>query len=147
MVIGVEGGGERAFVSLSVVALDDEGDAAEVPGVDAFFTCAFRGRVGEADFGCSASCSGRCVAGKTGSEASTAAGAISGTGDIEDSSVGAAGGSVDIVGSTFSCSITESGTDSDVVFDTGVMRARLLAKSGPRLLLRSCKPETVPPGN
>jgi hypothetical protein len=143
---GVEGGGgERALVILSVVPLDDEGDAAEVPGEDLFFTCAFCNKV---DFGCSTFCSGPCVAGTTGSEASTAAEAISGIGeDTEGSSVRTTGGSVDIVRSTFSGSITGSGTDSEVGFGRSALRARSFAKSGPRLVLRSCRPETVLPGN
>lgn len=44
--------------------------------------------------------------------------------------------------------MTVPGTDSGGVLDKEVaLRARLLASSGPRLALRSCKPESVFPGN
>lgn len=147
LVIGTETrGGERALVILSVVAFEeDDREAAGVAEVDGGFTGDLFDTVG---FGSSTFSRGTRVTGggrTTGSEASTStdAGSTSGTGGVS-SSARVAMGSTDETGSTFSGSMAGTGTVSD---RGPALRRRLLARSGPRLALRSCKPETVLPGN
>lgn len=135
-----EGGGERALFIF--------GETLDAEGGIVFFTDGFFEREG-------AACT---TAGSGTSTGTTSSGSITGLGGAtgDDSMAGVSSTLSEVAGSAVvsssCCTGTSgefvSGAKSDVVRESvGGVFARFLARSGPRLVLRSCRPETVFPGS